>query len=181
MIVIADKEMRQADLEATFEEKGVEREIISILVSSSQQYFYDSLNQFEIELRIRKEIILASYELYKSGLGFAVFRKTKCNPAYWNRTKDGGFVLKVNIKPSDAIFDIFKNGSKYRTECATAMMIVYYMALLNVYSENLFNKTFPKIELMNWHRIDKLLREVGVMRQERIICRVIADILKIPM
>lgn len=165
MIVIADKDMRQADLEAEFEEKGVEREIINILVSSQKQYFYDSLDQFEIELRLRKEIILASYELYNSGLGFAVFRKTKCNPAYWNRTGDGGFVLKANVKPSDAILDIFKNGSKYSTECATAMMIVYYRALLNVYAENLFNKTFPKIELMNWHRIDSLLREVGVMKQ----------------
>lgn len=165
MIIIADKEMRLEDLEPEYEEKGVEREIISIFISSRQEYFYDSLYQLKFELRLRKEIILASYELYKSGLGFAVFRKTKCNPAYWNRAGDGGFVLKNNAKPSDAIFDIFKNGPMYSTECATAMMIVYYRALLNVYSESLFNKTFPKIELMNWHRIDRLLREVGAMKQ----------------
>lgn len=165
MIVISDNEVYQAVIDAEYEENSVEREIISELASSSEQYSYDSLDQLKFELRLRKEIIAASHELDKSGLKFAVFRKTKCNPAYWDRTEDGGFVLKDNVKPSDAIFDIFKNGSQYSTECATGMMIVYYKALLNVYSESLFNKSFPKIELMNWHRIDKLLREVGLMKQ----------------
>ena len=165
MVVIAENEILQEDLETEFDENGVEREILNILFSSHQQYFYDSLDQLKFELRLRKEIILASYELYKSGLSFAVFRKTKCNPAYWNRTLDGGFALKDNSKPSNAILDIFKNGSMYSTECATAMMIIYYKALLSVYSESIFNETFPKIELMNWHRIDRLLREVGSLKQ----------------
>lgn len=165
MIFISDKEVKQADLDAQYEKNSVERFIINILASSSERYSYDSLDQLKFELRLRREIIAASYELNQSGLNFAVFRKTKCNPAYWNRTADGGFVLKEGVKPSDAILDIFKNGSQYSTECATAMMIVYYGALLNVYSESLFNKSFSQIELMNWHRIDKLLREVGSMKQ----------------
>lgn len=165
MIVISDNEVRQTDVDAEYEEKSVERKIINALASSSQQYPYDSLDQLKFELQLRKEIIVASHELDQSRLNFAVFRKTKCNPAYWDRTEDGGFVLKDDVKPSDAILDIFKNGSQYSTECATAMMIVYYRALMNVYSENLFNKSFPKIELMNWHRIDKLLREAGLMKQ----------------
>lgn len=165
MIVIADNEVRQADLDAEYEEKSVERIIINALTSSSQQYPYNSLDQLKFEIQLRKEIIAASHELDQSGLNFAVFRKTKCNPVYWDRTEDGGFVLKDGVKPSDAILDIFKNGSQYSTECATAMMIVYYKALLNVYFENLFNKSFAKIELMNWHRIDQLLREVGLMKR----------------
>lgn len=163
MIVIAGKEMYQADFDSLFDANSMEMKIISILVSSSHRYYYDSLDQLKFELRLRREIIAASYELYKSGMGFAVFRKTKCNPAYWDRAQDGGFVMRNDVKASDAILDIFKNGSKYSTECATAMMIVYYKALLNVYPEDLFNKTFTKIELMNWHRIDRLLREVGSM------------------
>lgn len=165
MIVISGDEVKQAVLNAEYEENSIEREIISTLASSSAQYSYASLDQLKFELRLRKEIITASYELDQSGLNFAIFRKTKCNPAYWGRTQDGGFLLKEDVKPSDAILDIFKNGSQYSTECATGMMIVYYKALLNVYSESLFNKTFPKIELMNWHRIDKLLHEVGLMKQ----------------
>ena len=165
MILISDNEVKQAVIDKDYNEDSIERVIISLLASSSTQYSYDSLDQLKFELRLRKEIIAASYELDQSGLNFAIFRKTKCNPAYWNRTEDGGFVLKESVKASDAILDIFKNGSQYSTECATGMMIVYYKAMLNVYSEILFNISFSKIELMNWHRIDKLLREVGLMKQ----------------
>ena len=165
MIFISDKEVKQEVVNAEYEKNSIERVIISILASSSARYSYDSLDQLKFELRLRKEIIAASYELDQSGLNFAIFRKTKCNPAYWNRAEDGGFVLKEDVKPSNAILDIFKNGSQYSTECATAMIIVYYRALLNVYSESLFNKSFSKIKLMNWHQIDSLLREVGQMKK----------------
>lgn len=165
MIVISDREVKREALDAEYEQGSIESKTINLLVSSSTKYTYDSLDQLKFELRLRREIITASYDLDRSGLNFAIFRKTTCNPAYWERTEDGGFVLKAGVKPSDAILDIFQNGSQYSTECATAMMIVYYRALLNVYSESLFNQTFPKIELMNWHRIDKLLREVGLMKR----------------
>ena len=58
-------------------------------------------------------------------MGFATFRKSKCNLDFWNRTDEGGFVLKDGVKASEAIHDIFANSPKYATECATAMMIVY--------------------------------------------------------
>ena len=165
MIFISDKEVNQAVLDAGYLENSIERKIIRILASSSARYSYDSLEQLKFELQLRREIIAASYGLDKSGMDFAIFRKTRCNPVYWRRAEDGGFVLKENVNPSDAILDIFQNGSLYSSECAAAMMIVYYRALLSVYQENLFNKTFPEIRLMNWHQIDSLLREVGQMKK----------------
>ena len=162
MVVIADREMSQTELFAEFRD-SFDREIITTLISSSQQYRYDSINQLRFELRLRKEIVNAARDLHRSGLEFDVFRKSRRNPAYWDRTSNGGFSLREGVKPSDAILDIYRNGSMYATECATAMMIVYYKALLGVYTESQFNKLFPEIELMNWNQIDRNLREVGMM------------------
>jgi protein-glutamine gamma-glutamyltransferase len=166
MIIIAGQPANAADISADFPTNGVERDIINILASSQHQYAYDSLNQLKFELSLRREIINAANALYRSNMGFEVFRKSTCNPAYWNRMNDGGFELKSGVRPSDAINDIFINSSKYSTECATAMVIVYYKALLSTYPQELFNQLFQTIYLMNWHRIDPLLKEIGMMQQE---------------
>jgi len=167
MIIISGNVIKPESVGAEYALGSVEREMINALAASSERYDYDSLDQLKFEVSMRKEIIASSRALNQSGMEFEIFRKTRCNPAYWNRTNEGGFVLKNGVRPSEAIRDIFENGSKYSTECATAMMIVYYKALLNIYSENLFNQTFPKIELMNWHHIDRLLQEVGYMTQRK--------------
>lgn len=65
------------------------------------------------------------------------------------------------MSASDAIDDIFKNGYEYATECATAMVIVYYKAILDVFPAELFNRLFKRIELMNWRRLDPLLDGIG--------------------
>ena len=165
MVVIAEKQMSQEALFAEFKD-SFERDILRTLVASSQKYRFDSIAQLRFELKLRKEIVNAARDLYRSGLEFAVFRKSTCNPAYWRRTPNGGFSLSDGVKPSDAILDIYRNGSLYSTECATAMMIVYYKALLGVYTESQFNRIFPSIELMNWNQIDRNLREVGTMSKQ---------------
>jgi protein-glutamine gamma-glutamyltransferase len=167
MIVISNKTVSPEEAGAEYAAGSVERAIINTLASSNEQYSYDSMDQLKFELRMRMEIIASSRELYQSRMGFEVFRESRCNPDYWDRTNEGGFVLKAGVKPSDAISNIFTDGSKYGTECATAMMIVYYKSLLNIYGDTLFNKTFPKIELMNWHHIDRLLQEVGYITKRK--------------
>jgi len=134
---------------------SIERKIIDILSSSNKVYKYDSENQLKFELNLRNNIIDAAKQLDKSNFSFRIFRKSKCNTYYWKRTHEGGFLLKDDMKPSDGINDIFINSSKYATECATAIVIVYYKALLNIYPIELFNKMFANIHLMNWHYIDR--------------------------
>ncbi|MFZ2537492.1 MAG: protein-glutamine gamma-glutamyltransferase [Oscillospiraceae bacterium] len=148
-----------------YPKNGIELEMLTILDKSSSTYDYSSIEELNFELNLRREIVQSANDLYKSRMDFAVFRKTKCNEAFWERTEDGGFLLKSDVKPSDAITDIFKNGQLYATECATAMVIVYYKALLNVMGEATFNRLFKKIHLMNWHYIDNRLVEIGHMRK----------------
>lgn len=166
MIVIAGKELRPEEA-AGYAAGDVEKKIVDKLMGSDSRYAYDSPERLKFELRLRREIITASRELANSRLDFAVFRKSRCNPDFWERTRDGGFRMKSGVKASDAIRDIYQNSSKYATECATALQIVYYKALLAVYPEDVFNRTFRNIELMNWHKIDSLLQEIGMIRKER--------------
>jgi protein-glutamine gamma-glutamyltransferase len=126
-------------------------------------------NQYiEFEKNLREEICNAALSLSKSGLRFAVFANTVCNTEYWNRTNNGGFSLKAGAVPSRAVRDIFENGGLYSTECATAMEIVYYKAVLEVYDaydKGLFNKTFTSIYLMDWDIRDPLLMKVSRMEE----------------
>jgi protein-glutamine gamma-glutamyltransferase len=133
---------------------SIEIKIINLLSSSNYSFGYDSIDQLKFELDLRKRIIDTSIALYKSKLSFRVFDKAKCNSHYWKRTHEGGFLLKKDSKPSDAIKDIFSNSSKYGTECSTAIVIIFYGALVNLFPEELFNRLFADIYLKDWDYLD---------------------------
>lgn len=165
MILISGSPLSLSELAPEYPEGGVERQVLEAMHESAEKYPFDTLEQLKFELALRKEIVDAAKALNKSGLRFAVFYKSKCNPEYWDRTDNGGFQLKNGVKPSDAVRDIFQNSRQYATECATAMVIVYYGALLQLLPEETFNRLFPSIYLMNWHGLDPLLREMGTPRR----------------
>lgn len=145
---------------------NIQRDIINRLSSSKTEYNYNAVDQLKFELLLRKEIIKAANELNESGMKFEIFSKSRCNPKYWNRQNNGGFLLKPGVTPSEAILDIFRNAPIYATECSTAMDIIYYKALINIFPRELFNKLFPKIYLKNWHSLDKLLKDIKLLKKE---------------
>ncbi|MBW9151544.1 protein-glutamine gamma-glutamyltransferase [Clostridium estertheticum] len=165
MIIISGSVVNVNTFIHDYNPNDIEKDIITKMDLSKSQYKYDSLNQFKFELDFRYSIVIAAKNLNKGDMDFRTFRKSICNPDYWDRTKEGGFILKKGAAPSDAIKDISINSSKYGTECATAMVIIYYQALLNIFSANLFNRLFPNIQLMNWHYIDNLLEDVGFIKK----------------
>ncbi len=163
MVLIAGRPADQAAILSAYPAGGIEQAILTKMFDSSHSYRYDSVNQLSFELRMRKEIISASYGLNSSGMSFRTFRNVKANPHYWQITREGGWLLKPGASASQAINDIFTNGRAYGTECATAMVIIYYKALANIFPPAVFDRLFPRIELMNWHHIDRRLREIGLM------------------
>lgn len=164
MIKIANQIIDPGTIAAQYRPGSTERRIIDILSSSEKVYVYDTPGQLKFELDLRKNIVTAAKELYESDLAFKVFRKSMCNPDYWHRTEEGGFLLESNVKPSDAIRDIYVHSSKYGTECATAIIIVYYKALLDTFPEELFDRLFPEIYLMNWQHLDS---ELGITQYNK--------------
>ncbi|MDR3553063.1 MAG: protein-glutamine gamma-glutamyltransferase [Clostridia bacterium] len=164
MIQISGKPLDLQTLESEYPRSGPEWPILEAMSSSRENYGYASLDQLRFELKMRMATVKAARELDQSDMDFAIFRKSRCNPAYWSRTDNGGFVLKNGVRPSEAIRDIYLNGSQYATECATAMLIVFYKAVLDVVPDALFDRMFPEIELMDWRHVDPLFRNVGLMR-----------------
>jgi protein-glutamine gamma-glutamyltransferase len=63
----------------------------------------------------------------------------------------GGFQLREEVAPAAAIQDVFENSSLYAFECATAMIIIYYHAVLKTIGSKLFNLLFQNLYLYSWH------------------------------
>lgn len=145
-------------LTSEYSDDSLETKIINTMAASKDIYKYSSLNQLKFELNMRKNIITSSIELNDGNIKFKVFKESFCNPTFWERTEEGGFKLKTSAASSQGINDIFKNSSKYGTECSTAIVMLYYKAILNIYPEDLFDKLFNNIILHNWHYFDNDLR-----------------------
>lgn len=157
MIQFASGESGVQSVLSQYQAGSAEYEFLDKLVKSPHVYRYASPEELAFETGLRGNIIRASYVLYRGKLRFRTFHESVCNEAYWYRRNDGGFVLKKDVKPSDAVNDIFRNTRLYGTECATAIVIIYYKAVLDSYGENLYNAAFPEIILMNWRQIDELM------------------------
>lgn len=162
MIIIAHTPLSPLSLSDTYDTGSIETRLLEQMSdSTTHDYTYESLDTLKFELQLRKEIVYAATALHNSGMSFAIFHQSRCNPIYWERTQAGGFQLKPGSLPSDAISNIYVEGHYYATECATAMMMVCYRALLSVFGVKAFNAVFHHIHLMNWHIRETLLDEFG--------------------
>lgn len=127
------------------------QEILELMVKYREAYMYENMEQLRFELIVRINTIDAAHDLLKSKAKFATFAGSYCNDEYWKLNRKGAFILKKGILPSDAIKDIFENGDKYAFECATAIVIIFYKAVLDSIGKNAFNYLFSNIVLYDWH------------------------------
>ncbi|HHT17477.1 MAG TPA: protein-glutamine gamma-glutamyltransferase [Papillibacter sp.] len=164
MLLVDNKPVDVSALMQEYPAGSIQHKALEIMQDSEETLRYNSLDELKFELKLRSAIVRAAEELNRSGMRFAVFSKSYANPDYWTRRSDGGFLLKTGVNASDAIRDIFKNGQLYGTECATAMPIVYFKALLDVFGDEAFNQMFRTIYLMNWHYLPPELSATGRMQ-----------------
>lgn len=148
MIQISGMPFQQGD---KWPSGSIENVIIQRMDAAPIMYSFQSMNELIFELKMRKNIIESARSMNQGLAEFEIFEKSRANPQYWNLTDIGGFQLRYDVKPSIAIQDIFENSSLYAFECATAIMIIYYHALLNSTSEQVFNQLFPNLYLYSWH------------------------------
>lgn len=149
---------------------SVQRLVLEQMDKSDHTYRFDSIGELRFTLSLRKYTVDAAQSLNKSKMRFSTFHESFCNEEFWERTENGGFLLKKGAVPSKAIIDIFENGKLYGTECATAMVIVIYRAVLEAFGEELFDQTFKSIYLMDWSIKQPLLNDISTPKK-------VADIL----
>jgi protein-glutamine gamma-glutamyltransferase len=126
-------------------------EIIDQLHNDPALHSYRSYDELAFEVTLRINIIDSSKEQNQSEAQFTIFENSRCNPNFWNLTGKGGFLLKRGVRPSAAIRDIYTNSSQYAFECATAILIVYYDAVLKSIGAQLFDQLFQNLHLYSWH------------------------------
>jgi len=128
-----------------------EQMILEKMTASPAAFRFDSPSSLRFELRMRANILQSSVALANSGARFSTFAKSTCNPVYWNRLPKGAFELRPEARPADAIRDIFRNGHLYSFECATAMVIVLYRAVIETLGDAIFNDRFAGLVLYDWN------------------------------
>ncbi|WP_409252613.1 protein-glutamine gamma-glutamyltransferase [Bacillus sp. SCS-153A] len=129
----------------------VEKEIAEKMSVAEIVYSYTSYKDFLFELKYRKNMIESAKQMSEGKAVFTTFAYASCNPVYWTLTSAGGFRLKPDVNPSDAIEDIFSNSALYAFECATACVIIYYHAVLNSIGKAEFDFIFQDLYLYSWH------------------------------
>ena len=165
MIIIGNKKVDTDKIVSKNKLIDIQLKIIRILESSKINYSYDTEEQLLFELMLRNEIVKASKQLAARRIKFTTFNFSRCNTRYWNRGNDGGFFMKSFVTPSDAINDVFVNSHLYATECSTAIVIVYYKALLNVFGAKAFNRIFTDIKVKGWKYLSEYISEIKSMEK----------------
>lgn len=147
MIVISGGDVSQIDPRMLTE---LEWRIVRGKQASPNVYRYPSMDALLFELQMRSQTVEAAKAMYSSGVGFADFNNSRCNPQYWIRTQDGGFLLKQGVNPSVGIRDIYNQGYLYAFECAGAIIINLYKAVLETIGDRAFNYYFQNLFLRDW-------------------------------
>ncbi|WP_078378772.1 protein-glutamine gamma-glutamyltransferase [Sutcliffiella halmapala] len=148
MIQVAGRPLTQ---DSSMDFGGEENVVFRQMLNSAELFTFPSMYELQFDLTIRKFIMESAKEMEESEAEFTTFEYARCNDRYWRLTNAGGFQLKANVSPADAILDIYRNSSLYAFECATACVIIYYHALLKSIGKNYFDALFQNLYLYSWH------------------------------
>lgn len=165
MIRVGDQIIQEDFIQNRYSNDSIKRLTLNRLFSSDITYSYKSIEALNFELNARSAIVRAAERLNDSHFSFRVFKDSKCNPEFWERTQIGGFLIKPNVSPYRGIKDILDNSRLYGTECSTAIVIVFYLGLSEILSEELFNELFANLYLMDWKYLDK---DLGIRSSDNI-------------
>jgi len=101
-------------------------------------------------VRIGAAMVSACEQMDREAHSFALIKDHAFNADFWTPTGNGSFALKPGVKPSEAMADIAANPSKYKFECATALVIVHYKAMLELLGPKDFDTVCANLRMGPW-------------------------------
>ncbi|MFD2612640.1 protein-glutamine gamma-glutamyltransferase [Paenibacillus gansuensis] len=152
MILLSGQPVREVSGPLT----PLEQFIVNEKMMSMLPYSYETEDQLRFELKVRLNLVEASKQMCYSRVQFGDFPKSRCNPAYWIRMPNGGFRQRPDVRSSEAISDFFLRSEFYTFECATAIIILMYKAVLETIGAPLFNTYFRNLVLFTWNTDEDL-------------------------
>ncbi|WP_035445818.1 hypothetical protein [Bacillus sp. UNC41MFS5] len=149
MIKINQQTIHVGDLSDILTTKE-QKDIITRMDKSKEIFQYQSISHLEFVLLYRTNTLKAARALNNSKVQFTTFEYAFCNKKYWTRLSNGGFLIKPNVRPSEAILDVLKNGKLYAFDCSTGIAIVLYLAALYTIGSRRFDLLFDGLLLLDW-------------------------------
>lgn len=103
------------------------------------------------KVRIGGAMVDAAYAMNKAQHEFG---DLKVNSKLWRAegTELGIMHLRAGAKPADALRDIFAQPEKYQFECATAICVIRYKAILDLIGEKDFNRIMGDLKIGPWEQ-----------------------------
>ncbi|MEW8972533.1 MAG: protein-glutamine gamma-glutamyltransferase, partial [Mesobacillus sp.] len=129
---------------------GKQKQIYDHLDNSLTMFEYDTTFQLLFEINLRENIIDAALKLKDASPAFTSFKYSRFNPRYWTKGPRG-YLLNPTVQPSDAINDIYENGQEYAFECSTAMVVIFYKAVLDSIRLRDFNYLYRWLLVSTWN------------------------------
>lgn len=121
-------------------------------------------------VKINGAIVNACELLAKANHKYSTLPFQSFNREMWQGTGVAGlgsvggvFKLKDGVKPSDAVNDIFNNPKKYKFECATALVIAYHKAILDLIGPKDFDANFKDLKMGPWKYSDTFKQYWGTV------------------
>lgn len=170
MIIVSGQLLRPQDIENWKIDKNL-NPLLKEMIETPVQFDYHSIAELMFELNLRMNIVAAAKTLHKSGAKFATFLKTYGNTKYWRVSPEGALELKYRMPPSKAIRDIAENGPFYAFECATAIVVIYYLALIDTIGEKNLMPTLTELFYMTGiMRNCRYIRKQDITFSSEIVC-----------
>ncbi|MFC1610811.1 hypothetical protein ACFL6C_07625 [Myxococcota bacterium] len=104
-------------------------------------------------VRIGAAVVSACRALARASPRFGVSHSHQFSSRFWLPVAESGcgaFEIRPGVLPSEAIRDIQVHPKRYRFDCGTAIVVVFYTAMLELLGEKTFNRVCANLEVGPW-------------------------------